>query len=500
MRVVDTADEFAEALMGAQREATSSFGNAKVLVEKYLLRPRHVEIQVFADSHGNVVYLFERDCSIQRRHQKVLEEAPAPHLSAATREKMGAAAIAVAKAVNYVGAGTVEFLLDANEDFFFMEMNTRLQVEHPITEMITGVDLVEWQIKIAQGEKLPCTQADLKINGHAFEVRLYAEDPARDFMPSAGQIQFLQFPLESDCVRVDTGVREAPYGDGDVISMHYDPMIAKIITWGHDRAAALQTMAEALDETHITGLKSNLHFLRALVRHPAFKDGNISTNFIKEHHDDLLPVNVATPSRETLALAVIGILHQQEQAHLEMLEKSTEQNSPWFDFGAWRIGGNDTQNFSFRNEAGEYTVTVTDSRLKFADGTVIEFSYTPCDFNMGFIAALQGKQIEAVVDRQGQTVTVCYAGHDDTLIYLDPLHSENSDEEVSGKLTAPMPGKVVAIRVTVGAAVKKGQPLVIVEAMKMEHTIVAPMDGIIDKIHAAIGHQVDEKYELVSMQ
>jgi 3-methylcrotonyl-CoA carboxylase alpha subunit len=491
MRIVDKAKGFAEALSGAQREAKSAFGDEKVLIEKYLVNPRHVEIQIFADSHGHAVYLFERDCSIQRRHQKVIEEAPAPGLSDATRKKMGEAAVAAAKAIDYVGAGTVEFLLGADGNFYFMEMNTRLQVEHPVTEMITGLDLVEWQIRVAEGEKLLLAQKDLKICGHAFEARLYAEDPAKDFLPGAGQVHFLRFPMESDCVRVDTGVREAPYGNGDVISIHYDPMIAKIITWGKDRAAALRNMTEALNETHIAGLKTNINFLRALAQHPAFKAGKVNTHFIDDHHKTLLPEK-KPPAPETLALACLGLLARRE--------KPETSSDPWNNLSSWRIGGNDTDRFIFRDETGEYALSVTNSRLTLPDGRTVEISYEPSLFDMGFEARIEGREYEAAVYQNGVHLTVMYAGHQEELTYADPLHSVADEDDVAGKLTAPMPGKVVAVRVEPGAKVKKGQPLIIVEAMKMEHTINAPADGIVEAIHASVGDQVNEKYELIALR
>ncbi len=492
MRIVGNKKDFSETLSGAQREAKSSFGDEKVLIEKYLANPRHVEIQVFSDTRGNAVYLFERDCSIQRRHQKVMEEAPAPGLSQSTREKMGAAAVAAAKAIDYVGAGTVEFLLDENENFYFMEMNTRLQVEHPVTEMITGLDLVEWQIRVAEGEKLPLAQKDLKINGHAFEARLYAEDPARDFLPGAGQIRFLRFPMDSDCTRVDTGVREAPYGEGDVISIHYDPMIAKIITWGKDREAALKNMAEALDETHIAGPKSNINFLRRLARHPAFRAGKVNTRFIQDHHHALLPAKTA-PAPETLALAALGLLSGR-------VKHENFSSDPWNDLSAWRIGGNDVERFIFKDETGEYAVSIHNSRLTLPDGKIMQVSHEPSFHDMGFDAKINGKDYNAVVHQDGAHLTVMYAGCREELVYADPLHSVADEDSTAGKLTAPMPGKVVAVRVSVGTQVKKGQPLVIVEAMKMEHTIIAPADGVIAAVNANVGDQVSEKHELISLQ
>ncbi|MDF3024427.1 MAG: 3-methylcrotonyl-CoA carboxylase [Alphaproteobacteria bacterium] len=499
MRVVENAGQFSEQLQGAKREAKASFGDDHVLIEKYLVNPRHVEIQVFADKFGNTVYLFERDCSIQRRHQKVLEEAPAPGLSEATRKKMGEAAVAAAKAIGYVGAGTVEFLLDASENFYFMEMNTRLQVEHPVTEYITGLDLVEQQIRAAEGHKLPFTQADLKINGHAMEVRLYAEDPANNFLPGAGQIKYLRFPTESDAVRIDTGVREAPFGDGDTISIHYDPMIAKIIAWGKDRDAAIANLKGALDQTLVTGPKTNLVFLRRLLESPDFKAGKVNTSFIKNHEAELLPAK-QPPSDTAYALAVLGLLNDRD-----VLPSAQDAGSPWNDLSAWRIAGGDTEVFKFENDGKEAVVTVS-SKKGFAtpqltvNGKPVSATFAPAMYDLSFDAKLDGQQYNAVVLHDGRDITLLHDGHYEELNYLDPLAYESSDNETDGKLTAPMPGKVVAVRVQLGDAVKKGQPLVIVEAMKMEHTIISPADGIVEKIHAGVGDQVHEKYELISLK
>ncbi len=486
MRVVEAETDFAEALGGAQREAKSSFGDEKVLIEKYLTEPRHVEIQVFADQQGNVVYLFERDCSVQRRHQKVIEEAPAPGMTEKTREKMGKAAVAAAKAIGYVGAGTVEFLLNGPDDFYFMEMNTRLQVEHPVTEMITGLDLVEWQIRVAEGNPLPRAQKDLSINGHAVEVRLYAEDPDRDFLPGAGQIRFLRFPLESDCVRVDTGVREAAYGDGDVISIHYDPMIAKIIAWGETREIALKNLAEALDDTYIAGPKSNIVFLRALARHPAFHAGKVNTRFIADHHKSLLPEKTA-PAPEALVLAVLGLTARREK----------KTDDPWDDMSSFRIGAATMDCFTFHDETGEYKLSAHGSAVTLPDGRTVQAAVMPSGFDMGFFARFGGNDYDAVLCRDGAQVVLMYQGHQRELTYADPLHAGDATEEGHGRLTAPMPGKVVAVRVNVGDSVKKGQPLVVVEAMKMEHAVTAPNDGVIEAVNANVGDQVNEKLELV---
>ncbi|HYD18434.1 MAG TPA: acetyl/propionyl/methylcrotonyl-CoA carboxylase subunit alpha [Patescibacteria group bacterium] len=499
MRVVENAGQFSEQLQGARREAKAAFGDDHVLIEKYLVNPRHVEIQVFADKFGNTVYLFERDCSIQRRHQKVLEEAPAPGLSEATRRKMGEAAVAAAKAIGYVGAGTVEFLLDASENFYFMEMNTRLQVEHPVTEYITGLDLVEQQIRAAEGHKLAFTQDDLKINGHAMEVRLYAEDPANNFLPGAGQIKYLRFPMESDAVRVDTGVREAPFGNGDTISIHYDPMIAKIIAWGKDRDAAIANLKGALDQTLVTGPKTNLVFLRRLLDSADFKAGKVSTSYIQKHEAELLPPKAA-PSNTAYALAALGLLRERD-----VQPKYEDAGSPWNDLSGWRIAGAGGDTFVFENDGKEIAVGVStangiDHPELTVNGEKIAAHIAPAMYDMSFDARLAGEQYNAVLLHEGRHLTLLYNGHSEELQYRDPLAYEEGEQGGSGCLTAPMPGKVVAVRVQLGDKVSKGQPLVIVEAMKMEHTIIAPADGIVEKIHAGVGDQVNEKYELISLK
>jgi 3-methylcrotonyl-CoA carboxylase alpha subunit len=492
MRVVEKADDFAEALAGAKREGKASFGNDHVLIEKYLTKPRHVEIQVFADSQGNTVYLFERDCSIQRRHQKVLEEAPAPGLSEKTRQKMGVAAVAAARAIGYVGAGTVEFLLDG-DDFYFMEMNTRLQVEHPVTEMIVGLDLVEGQIRVAEGKPLPLTQQDLSIKGHAIEVRLYAEDPANNFLPGAGQIKFLRFPLEDGVVRVDAGVREAPFGNGDTISIHYDPMIAKIISWGEDRAEAIENMKQALAETLVAGPKTNIVFLRKLVAHPDFAAGNLSTAFIKNNEKDLL----SRPETDTdaVVLATLGLLARGQT-------RQSASDDPWGDKTSWRIGGASADTFSF-GDAGTVRVSypngVFTPELEI-EGQKISVEISTSGHDLSFDVYRNDQHVNAVVLQEGQRLTVLAEGYQAELTYLDPLAFETADDQGSGKLTAPMPGKVVAVRVEAGDSVKKGQPLIIVEAMKMEHTITAPADGIVANVNAKAGDQVDEKLELIAFK
>ena len=505
MRVVEKSADFKEQLAAAQREAKAAFGDDRVLIEKYLTTPRHVEVQVFADNHGNCVHLFERDCSVQRRHQKVIEEAPAPGLSEKTRAKMGAAAVAAAKAIGYSGAGTVEFLLDG-DNFYFMEMNTRLQVEHPVTEMITGLDLVALQIRVAEGEELPFDQSDLAIQGHAFEVRLYAEDPDNNFLPGAGQIRFLRFPQEMETgevnVRVDTGVRESGFGDGDVISIHYDPMIAKIITWGPDRTTALKAMAAALDDTFVAGPKTNLAFLRRLTREADFAKGGVSTRYIEQHRAALLPEKAAA-SDVSLQLAALGLYARERQQRVV-------SDDPWAQGGNWRIGGPAPDTYRFRDQGRDRAVTLRylpgDGQVEISlDGAAFEPAAVVGHFDdIGFTAQVAGQRREGVVLTQdgaeGVQLQLLTRGGQDDFIYLDPLFAGAGEEGGQGRLTAPMPGKVVAVRVEAGSEVTKGQPLVIVEAMKMEHTIIAPADGIVESVRAKVGDQVDEKFELVAFK
>ena len=352
MRRVDEPDAFGKALASAQREAASAFGDDRVLIEKYVTQPRHIEIQVFADSHGEAVYLFERDCSLQRRHQKVVEEAPAPDMPEEMRRRMGEAAVAAAKAIGYRGAGTVEFIADGSkglraDGFYFMEMNTRLQVEHPVTEMITGEDLVEWQIRVASGERLPKAQSELSINGHAIEARIYAEDPARSFFPSTGRLHRLRWPGTGPHVRVDTGVVEG----GDV-SMFYDPMIAKLIVWDRDRAGAINRMVSALRDTEVVGPKTNIAFLAETVAHPEFRSAHVDTGFIDRHLTDLVPTHLMPPG-EVLGLAAIAVRHMQSTD-----ARAGDPYSPWDRRDGWALGGNRRENILLTYNGAPLTLTV----------------------------------------------------------------------------------------------------------------------------------------------
>ena len=482
MRVVEHPDALQAALEGAKREAAASFGDDRMLVERYLTAPRHIEIQVFADTHGECVSLFERDCSIQRRHQKVLEEAPAPGMHPARRQAMGEAAIAAARAVGYVGAGTVEFIAEGN-GFYFMEMNTRLQVEHPVTEMITGQDLVEWQLRVAAGEALPRAQAALHINGHAIEARIYAEDPAREFLPSIGTLSHLHQPAASAHVRVDTGVRP-----GDAISPHYDPMIAKLIVWGEDRAIALRHLRAALAEYEVVGVQTNLALLRAIAGHEAFGSGAFDTGFIGRHADVLLPP-LAAASPAVLAAAVLAMLETPAPAI-----PSEDVWSPWNATDAWRMNGDGYQDLMLRD--GEAVLTIrawpgaAGVRLGLPGGDVLAR------------AEPGGLRLDGVVHRlrvvrQGEAIVVIYGGANHVLHPVDPLAPPAAAAAGGGKVMAPIPGRVARILVAPGDTVVRGAALLVIEAMKMELTLSAPMDGVIASVRPVVDEMVQEGTELV---
>jgi 3-methylcrotonyl-CoA carboxylase alpha subunit len=496
MRIVEREGDLAEAIAGAQREAKSSFGDDRLLVEKYLQKPRHIEIQVFADKHGNAVYLFERDCSLQRRHQKVIEEAPAPGMDDKRRRAMGEAAVKAARAVGYEGAGTVEFIADSDGAFFFMEMNTRLQVEHPVTEMITGLDLVEWQLRVASGEKLPLMQDQLRINGHAFEARLYAEDPTRDFLPATGRLHHLRFPEENAHVRVDTGVRS-----GDAISIHYDPMIAKLVVWDRDRGAALHRLAEALAGCEIVGLTTNVAFLRRVALNPAFASGEVDTGFIARHRAELVPEAAALSDR-MLGLAALGILLGQQRQAAAEASTSADPYSPWHRAAGWRL--NDDAYHVLRLKEGGRDIALTAHFRR--DGFVLDLpggsilARGTLDADGRLTADLGGATARATIIRQGDDVVVLADGESRRLSLFNPMHAAAGAEGGGGRLTAPMPGKVVAIKSEAGARVKRGAPLLVLEAMKMEHTIAAPADGVVESIRYRAGDQVDEGAELVAFK
>jgi 3-methylcrotonyl-CoA carboxylase alpha subunit len=493
MRVVERSSNFAEALAGARREAMSSFGDDHVLLERYLAKPRHIEIQVFADSHGNALHIFERDCSIQRRHQKVIEEAPAFGMTPELRHKMGEAAVAAARAIGYVGAGTVEFLLDEDGSFYFMEMNTRLQVEHPVTEMISGLDLVEWQLRVAAGEAMPCSQDQLAICGHAIEARIYAEDPARDFLPSIGTLQHLRTPLESAHVRIDSGVRQ-----GDEVSIHYDPMIAKLIVWDSDRNAAIRRMRTALAEFQVVGVTTNIGFLGNVVALHTFSAGKIDTGFIERHRDALFPES-APASDRTLALASLDLMLTRSAEAKCRAQKSHDPHSPWHQTSGWLLNSDNYHHLHFI-DAEQVISVIAHYRpsgflLELPGGGMLVRGER--DDAGELMADLAGTRIKATVIRNGAVLTVLDQGKSHQLM-IHNLHSVGEQDEVSaGRLTAPMPGKIVAVMVETGVRVVRGTPLLIMEAMKMEHTINAPCDGSVAEFHYPVGAVVNEGAELL---
>jgi 3-methylcrotonyl-CoA carboxylase alpha subunit len=495
MRVVREPAGLAEAMAGARREAKAAFGDDTLLIEKYLDRPRHVEIQVFADSHGDAVYLFERDCSIQRRHQKVIEEAPAPALSDAVRRAMGEAAVAAAKAVGYVGAGTVEFLYQ-DGGFFFIEMNTRLQVEHPVTEMITGLDLVEWQFRVARGQRLPLAQAQVTRHGHAFEARLYAEDPARDFLPAIGRLTRLRPPAENRHVRVDTGVRE-----GDAVSMFYDPMIAKLIVWDENRDAALLRLKRALADYELAGVASNVGFLGRIAAHPAFAAEEVDTGFIERHRADLFPEQQPVPAIG-LAFATLALLLEREAEAGRAAAASGDAHSPWRLTTGWRLNDDNHHDFRFLDHGAAREVAVhfrANAWLLQVDGE--EFAARHASLADGTLTAeIAGTRRRAAVVSDAGELTILCEGNAWRLAVDDPSLRAAAQDAGDGHLMAPMPGTVVQVLVAAGAKVERGTPLMVVEAMKMEHTIKAPADGTVATVHFAVGDPVSEGAELISFE
>ena len=495
MRVVESSTDFEAALASCQRESRASFGDDCVLIEKYLQKPRHIEIQVFADTLGQCIYLFERDCSIQRRHQKVIEEAPAPNMSEDMRREMGEAAVAAARAVNYVGAGTVEFIVEPNGTFYFMEMNTRLQVEHPVTEMITGLDLVEWQLRVAAGEPLPLTQEQLQQAGHAIEVRIYAENTEKGFLPSVGKLRHLQLPehiafMNGD-VRVDSGVR-----CGDEISPFYDPMIAKLITRGATREQARTRMQQALAQTQIVGVHSNVDFLSRLMQDEAFAIADLDTSLIERRRKTLFPAP-AQSSDEVLACAVAAVL----------LEEVGVDQDPWSIKDCWRLSGDYRRRFVWLDGEQQRQVYWRQSgrsqKLK-VDGRCVAVSWESRRLSNGAILLdlrMADTQRSATVQKQEESVDIFLEGRHTVLFLLDPLlQAGQGATGLEGDLTAPMPGKIIALHVKQGQTVHQGEPLLVMEAMKMEHVIFAPVDGVVKDVFFGVGEQVNEGVALIGLE
>ena len=490
MRQVWSAGEFDEALAAAKRESMASFGDDTMLVEKYLTKPRHVEFQVFCDNAGNGIYLAERDCSVQRRHQKVIEEAPAPGMSDSLRQAMGDAAVKAAQAIDYRGAGTVEFLLDEDGSFYFMEMNTRLQVEHPVTEMITGQDLVEWQLLVASGQPLPLTQDAVRINGHAFEARVYAEDPDNDFLPVTGTLAFLQPPEESAHVRVDTGVRQ-----GDEVSVYYDPMIAKLIVWDESRERALQRLASALAEYRIGGTVTNLDFLYNLATSRPFVEAELDTGFIEKHSELIFHDRHQDLERELPLAALALLLHKQQQGGPR---SCLDPWSPWQASNAWRLNEPHAHRLTLHCHGQDHEVRVEQQ-------------------GGAYVVSAVGRETRLQGELQGDTLHLDTEGHrqrgtlarthDGFTLYLPegachfyevlPDTGEADAAGANAGLAAPMNGTIVALLVDVGSAVEADTPLLVMEAMKMEHTIRAPAAGQVEAFYYQPGDLVDGGAELL---
>ncbi len=499
MRRVDEAAQFADALAAARRESDKAFGDSQMLIEKCLVRPRHVEIQVFCDNHGHSVYLFERDCSLQRRHQKVVEEAPAPGLSPQFRAAMGQAAVRAADAIGYRGAGTVEFLLAADGEFFFMEMNTRLQVEHPVTELITRQDLVEWQLRVAAGEPLPCQQHELTIHGHALEVRVYAEDPQHDFLPVTGRIAFLRPPIESAHVRVDTGVMQ-----GDEVSIHYDPMIAKLIVWDETRARAVVRLRRALSEYRVGGLTTNIAFLHNLVSVPEFAEALVHTGFIEEHREQIFHGSAAGTDTH-LPLAALYLLLRREQQMAQRARQSSDPFSPWHLANGWRSCERRMHRLRIALDGATHEVEIEE----LGEGPARRFVLQLPGRQVMLDGALQGTELEANVAGHHRRVTV--VAHDAvfslfdaagvTVVALQPADF-GAEVDASGvnAFVAPMNGSVVSVLVEAGQLVAKDDALLIMEAMKMEHSIRAPGAGRVTELFYGPGDLVDGGAALLAFE
>jgi len=493
MRRVDESSSFLAALVSCKREATAAFGDGHVLIERYILQPRHIEVQIFADQFNNVVSLFERDCSVQRRHQKVIEEAPAPGMTAALRAAMSKAACDAAKAVSYVGAGTVEFIVDPSGRFHFMEMNTRLQVEHPVTECITGLDLVEWQLRVVAGEPLPLTQDRIELRGHAIEARIYAEDPDNDFLPSTGRLIHLQAPAASSHVRVDSGVEQ-----GDTISSFYDPMIAKLVVWDETRELALSRMTRALQSYQIVGVTSNVDFLNRIITSHSFREAILDTSLIEREAEWLHAAHRETPNEASLLAALAVLVQEDGQTH----RADAGLSSPWEIRDGWRIAGSFSRSMTFTHRDQQHTIVVDYGsgcyRMTLAERSFVvnsERASTP-----ELIATIDGhRQHASVVESVGRYFIFL---NDERYVYqwIDPLAQYTSVDVHETGFAAPMPGRIVALLVAPGARVTTGESLLVLEAMKMEYTVKAPAAGTVHSFLVAAGDQVSEGASLLEFE
>jgi 3-methylcrotonyl-CoA carboxylase alpha subunit len=489
MRIVRSAGELAAAIVSAKREAKAAFGDDRMLIEKFVQNPRHIEVQIVGDSHGNLLSLFERECTLQRRHQKVIEEAPSPTLNARQRETVCAAARKAAAAVSYVGAGTIEFVSDG-KDVFFIEMNTRLQVEHPVTELITGIDLVEWQLRVAFGEKLPLMQDEIKLNGHAIEARVYAENPHKNFMPSVGKIRTWRMPEPSNGLRIDAGYRE-----GDTVSPHYDAMLAKVIAWAPNRDAAIERLNRGLEESDVRGIVSNISFLAALVTHPHVRANAIDTGFIERELKNLTPPSAALGDLE-LCAAVAAILGEEAKA------ARAEAYSPWRTAG-WMPVGRRQRVFTFRHAPesaqeiclhyGSGPAALSIGERKFA------FASSPRE-DGGFDLTLDGMKSRVVAVIEGHELYLRTRNGRFDLHWVDPFGGDDEEQVGEDKIVAPLPGTVVALLAEVGAKLEKGAPILTLEVMKMEQTLRAPFAGVLKAIKCKVGDIVQEGVELAEVE
>jgi 3-methylcrotonyl-CoA carboxylase alpha subunit len=489
MRIVRSASELAAAVVSAKREAKAAFGDDRMLIEKFVENPRHIEVQIVGDSHGNLLSLFERECTLQRRHQKVIEEAPSPTLDAAQREVVCAAARKAAAAVNYVGAGTIEFVSNG-KDVFFIEMNTRLQVEHPVTELITGIDLVEWQLRVAFGEKLPLAQDQIRLNGHAIEARVYAENPHKNFMPSVGRIKTWRMPVEANGLRIDAGYRE-----GDAVSPHYDAMLAKVIAWAPTRDAAIERLNRGLEESDVRGIVTNIPFLSALVTHPDVRANAIDTGFIERELKKLTPAPRAADDLE-LCAAVAAILGEEAKT------ARTEQHSPWRTSG-WMPVGRRQRLFTFRHaheaeqevslQYGNGPATLSIGEREFA------FTFSSTD-DGGFDLTLDGMKTHIVAVMEGHELYLRTRNGRFDLHWVDPFGGDDEEQVGEDKIVAPLPGTVVALLAEVGATLEKGAPILTLEVMKMEQTLRAPFAGVLKMIKCKVGDIVQEGVELAVVE
>jgi 3-methylcrotonyl-CoA carboxylase alpha subunit len=488
MRIVRSAAELGPAIVSAKREAKAAFGDDRMLIEKYVDNPRHIEVQVIGDSHGNLLSLFERECTLQRRHQKVIEEAPSPTLNAGQRETVCAAARKAAAAVNYVGAGTIEFVSDG-KDVFFIEMNTRLQVEHPVTELITGIDLVEWQLRVAFGEKLPLKQDEIRLNGHAVEARVYAENPGKNFMPSVGRISTWRLPEETSGLRIDAG-----YRDGDAVSPYYDAMLAKMIAWAPTREAALERLNRGLEQTDVRGIVTNIPFLSALVTHPKVRTNAIDTGFIERELASLTSASAA-PGDLELCAAVAAILADEQRA-------AWETSSPWQSFG-WMPVGRRQRVFALRvGHGAEQKVTLT-----YGNGPATT-TIGGRDFAFE-LSALEDGHFDLTLDGVKSRVSAVVEGHEFylrtrngrfELHWVDPFGGETEEQTGEDKIVAPLPGTVVAILAQEGAKLEKGDAILTLEVMKMEQTLRAPFAGVLKAVKCKVGDIVQEGIELAEVE